>query len=265
MKRWILVPMLAMGGVHVADADDDVVSVLPCRPTIACTAEIVPGGTLELEVGWAQRRASESPTNSALGLAKVSLTDRLQLQLGTNNMVTSQAGTTSPLDGVFLGPKVVLVEQTDRVPAIAVSALVSTPTRDGAAAVTRTTDVNLWAYASKDLPWLHADFNVGFDVLSVDDHPALQELVALSLSRDISHGVGAMLEGYAFWNGGEYVDHDAGVLTGLTFSIAPRVMFDAGFDVSLYRDTRNVTMFAGVTFVPYTSVGRRTSTGVAAL
>ncbi|NVB79589.1 MAG: hypothetical protein HOV81_14425 [Kofleriaceae bacterium] len=241
------------------------VSVLPCRPTIACTAEIVPGGTVELEVGWAQRRASESPTNSALALAKVSLTDHVQLQLGTNNVVSSQGGAMDTLDGVFVGPKIVLVDQTDRAPAIAVSALVSTPTRDGDAAVIRTTDLNLWAYASKDLPWMHADFNVGFDVLSVDDHPALQELVALSLSRDVGHGVGAMLEGYAFWNGGPYAEHDAGVLSGLTYAITPRVMFDGGFDVSLYRDSRNVTLFAGVTFVPYTSVARHVTSGVAAL
>lgn len=29
--------------------DDD--RVLPCRPTIACTADLVPPGTLELETG----------------------------------------------------------------------------------------------------------------------------------------------------------------------------------------------------------------------
>jgi len=257
MKRWMLIALLATHGVRAADADEGIVSVLPCRPTIACTAEIVPGGSLELELGWAQRRASGAPTNSVQALAKISLTDRLQLQVGTNNVLSSQADTMNTLDGAFFGPKVVLLAQGDVVPAVAVSALLSTPTRDGAAAVTHTTDLYLWGYASKDLPWVHADLNVGFNVLSVDDQPAVQELVALSLSRDIGHGVGAMLESYAFWNGGAYAAHDAGVLTGLTYSLAPRVMFDAGFDVSLYRDSRNITLFTGVTFVPYTSVARR--------
>lgn len=254
-------------GIAADEADGGSVTVLPCRPTIACTADLVPGGTLEIETGYAQRRATGPATNSVQALAKYSVTDHFQLQVGTNNVVSEAAGAgTQTFDGVYVGPKVKLVDQTDRVPSISVSALVMTPTRDGDAAAQKTKDAYLWAYASKDLPWLHADFNVGANILSYDDHPAVQEVVALSLSKDLGKGIGAMLEGYGFWNGGMYTTHDAGVLTGLTYAVTPRVMFDAGFDVALYRDARNVTMFAGVTFVPYTSVApaKPTAAGVVA-
>lgn len=237
--------------------DDDDVRVLPCRPTIACTAEIVKGGVLEVETGFARRQSADEPAHSVAALLKYSLTDRLQLQLGTNNLVMMQHGSaTQSFDGVFAGPKLVLLEQRARAPAIAVSALFMFPTRDGADAVTQTTDGYFWIYASKDLPWLHADFNVGLNVLSLDSHPAVQELVALSLSRDLAFGFGAMLEGYAFEGGGDYAAHDAGVLTGLTYSIGPRVMLDAGVDIALHRDSRDLTMFAGVTFAPYAHVQR---------
>ncbi len=33
--------------------------------------------------------------------------------------------------------------------------------------------------------------------------------------------------------------------------LAPQIMFDAGADVALYRDSCNVTIFGGVTFAPF--------------
>lgn len=231
--------------------DESAVLTLPCRPTIACTAEIVPGGTLEVETGYAHRRG-DGVANTALGLAKYSVTDVLQLQLGTNNLVTAQTGgATQLLDGVYLGPKLVLHEQTAVTPTVAVSALAMLPTRSGPDAVTRTTDLYVWGYLSKDLLGLHADFNVGLDLLSIDSKPATQVVVALSVSRDLAHGVGAMAEGYTFEGGGSYAAHDAGLLMALSYAPAPRVMFDAGVDIALYRDARSLTAFAGVTFIPY--------------
>ena len=229
------------------------VQVYPCRPTIACTAELVPAGALEIETGYAQRRVDGAPNHSVQALAKYSVTDRVQLQVATNNLIAAQSGSGAQLiDGVWFGPKVLLVRQDGYVPSIAVSAFLAVPTRDGPGALTQSKDADMWVYASKDLPLgIHADLNLGIDVLGVDDHPAIQELVALSLSRDLGHGFGTMLEGYAFEGGGTHAEHDAGVLTGLTFAVVPRVMLDAGFDVALYRDARDVTMFAGVTFVPY--------------
>lgn len=236
-----------------ARADEDVdVQVLPCRPTIACTAEIVPERTLELETGFAQRRATGATVNSVQALLKYSITDRVQVQLGTNNIVVSQTGmSTHAIDGVYFGPKVVLVEQTAHAPAIAVSALVMTPTSSDADAATHTTDAYLWAYASKDFLTLHADFNVGVNVISIDDKPAAQRVVALSMSRDIAWGIGAMAEGYAFTGGAPYVTHDAGFLAALSYSVAPRVMFDIGTDVALFRDARDITLFTGVTIAAY--------------
>jgi hypothetical protein len=228
----------------VADPEAEV-SVLPCRPTIACTAEIVPQGTVEVETGYAQRRGTGDAIGSLQALVKYSVTDRVQLQVGTNN-VTS-------VDGAYLGPKVVLHAQTEYAPAISLSALVMLPTRSDTDAMTRTTDGYFWAYASKDLLTIHADFNVGVNVLSMTDKPATQVLAALSLSRDIGHGVGAMLEGYAFEGGAPYGTHDAGILTGLTYSITPRMMLDAGVDIALYRDVRNLTLFGGVTFIPFSA------------
>jgi hypothetical protein len=246
MKRSLFLASIVISASASSYADEpDAVQVLPCRPTIACTAEIVPAGTVEVETGYAQRRASGAGAQSWQVLFKYSVSDRVQLQVGSNSLALA--------DGVYAGGKVVVVEQSAHVPAIAVSALFMTPTRGDAMAIQQTTDGYFWAYASKDLPFggIHADYNLGVNVLSIGDHPATQILNALSLSRDLGRGVGAMLEGYAFEGGAPYATHDAGVLTGLTYSIAPQVMFDAGVDVALYRDARDLTLFGGVTFAPY--------------
>ncbi len=87
-------------------------------------------------------------------------------------------------------------------------------------------------------------------MLSIDADPALQVVGALSLSRDIAWGLGAMLEGYTFERGEPYVEHDAGLLMGLSYSLAPEVMFDIGGDVALYN-SRSATLFVGVTFLPF--------------
>jgi len=229
----------------------DEVQALPCRPTIACTAEIVPGGALEIETGYAQRRAGAPAANSVLALLKYSATDWLQLQLGSNNVMMSSGGASQWMDGVYLGPKVVVFEQTDSRPTLAISALFALPTRSGSDAIAQTVDGDFWIYLSKDLLGFHADLNLGADVLSITDKPATQLLAALSVSHDVAYGLGAMLETYAFEGGGSYAAHDAGVLMGLSYAPTPRVTFDLGGDIALHRDTRSVTLFAGITLVPY--------------
>ncbi len=233
------------------------VRALPCRPTIACTAEIVPGGHFEIEAGYALRRTPSASTgvHGAAVLGKYSITDRLQLQLGTNNVFLAQAGTsTRSFDGAFGGPKLVVVTQGERVPAIAVSALVSAPTAKDEGAAVRTYDESTWIYVSKDLLGFHGDINVGLDALSLDKKPALQTLAALAVSRDLAFGFGAMIEGYTYNGGGAYAGHDGGVLTALSFSPMPELVLDAGADTALYRDTRTVTFFAGLTMLPFDSV-----------
>ncbi len=247
--RDLLVALPLVSG-SPAFADDDPPTVLPCRPTVACTAEIAPEGTLQVETGYAQRRASSSAVSTVPTLVMYSVTDRVQLQLGTNNAVVSEGGATRVFDGALVGPKVVLLEQTDTTPAISMSALFAIPTRTGTDAVTKTTDAYLWAYASKDILGFHADLDVGANVLSVDDHPAVQGVAALSVSHDLIGGVGVMAEAYAFEGGGSYASHDGGILSAISIAATKRVMFDVGTDVGLYRDTRRMTLFAGITFAP---------------
>lgn len=62
---------------------NDDLTALPCRPTIACTADIVPPGSFELEIGYLFRKL-RSPLlqHSVPFLAKLTLAEWVQLQVG---------------------------------------------------------------------------------------------------------------------------------------------------------------------------------------
>src|ERR1051325_4559005 len=142
------------------------------RPSLAQRvsegADVAARGTLEVETDYAQIWSDSAVANSGAALLKYSLSDSLQLQLGTNNLITVQSGaSTQLLDGVYLGSKLVLRDQGEIAPSIAVSAMVMLPTRDGDAALTQTVDTYLCAYASKNVLGLHTDLNLGLNVLPV--------------------------------------------------------------------------------------------------
>ena len=226
------------------------------RPSLAQRvsegADVAARGTLEVETDYAQIWSDSAVANSGAALLKYSLSDSLQLQLGTNNLITVQSGaSTQLLDGVYLGPKLVLRDQGEIAPSIAVSAMVMLPTRDGDAALTQTVDTYLCAYASKNVLGLHTDLNLGLNVLSIDDHPATQLVAAAAVSRELVPDLGAAFETYMFQGGGAYADHDAGALLALSYTPAPWIKIEAGGDLALYRDARSLTLFTAVTVVPY--------------
>jgi hypothetical protein len=244
-----------------AAADDDSVRVLPCRPTISCSADIVPPGAAEIEAGYAARRVSEGGyVETEPVLLKLTLLRWLQLQAGSSALVYSVGDVPRRLDYVddlSFGGKVHLVDQTPATPSFAVSATVNVPSFDPDAAAPGGEGASFWAYASKDFGApgspgsLHVDLNGGADVLQLD-LPArrARPFVALALTESLPLKLCAMTEAYAFGDGGPLAPHDAGVLAAMGYAPKPSVMFDAGADVSAFPATRTWTLFAGVTFVP---------------
>lgn len=222
---------------------------LPCRPTIACTAEIVAPGAFEIESGLLYRRLADGVNQLTTPvLFKQSFTSRFQLQVGTNGATFATAGTRY-LDDVYVGPKVVITEQSARAPAVSASAAVSVPTFRGRGYV-RTDDVLLTGYVTKDVGPIHADLNLAADVLRVDDRPKVQPWTALALSWDLPATFGGMVEGYAFADAAPLAKRDGGLLLALSESPRPWLVFDAGGDLGFYPSTRSYALFVGATFVP---------------
>ncbi len=202
---------------------------------------------LELEVGYIYRRLDHAVNQSSLPfLLKLSLVDDVQLQLGSNGATFS--ATERYFDDVTLGAKIRLVHQGARVPSISASATLSVPTAS-AMGYTRTYDALFTLYVTKDIGWLHADWNLGANAWRFEASPLAQEWTALALSAPLGRGFGAMLESYYFSDAAPIAPRDAGVLAALSYQPRKWIVLDAGPDVGLLA-TRALSLFVGMTIIP---------------
>jgi hypothetical protein len=232
---------------------------LPCRPTIACTADIVAPGSFELESGMLFRKlAGDVRQWSFPFLAKLTLAEWVQLQVGSNGFTTQWAGAAGHLeadrarffDDIQLGAKFHLVDQKTLVPSLSFSAALSVPTVDALGYV-RTTDALFIGYVTKDVGPVHGDLNLGLNALALEDSPVVQPWTALAISVEPIARFGAMVEGYVFASARPEAKHDAGILFALSASPRPWLVFDAGGDVGGYPgDAREFSVFVGMTVVP---------------
>jgi hypothetical protein len=238
----VVLILVVLGGVARAD-----VSALPCRPTIACTADIVPSGSFELEAGYLFRRLAHDKNQSSVPfLLKLSLSDSLQLQVGSNG--PTFASMQSFFDDVLAGLKLRVHRQTEYVPSLALSAQISVPTAEAMGYV-RTYDALLAGYVTKDLGWLHADYNVGVNLWRVESEPLTQAWTALALSVPFGRGFGGMVEGYVFSDAAPIAPRDAGILSAISYQPRRWLVIDAGPDLGL-ESTRIISAFVGVTIDP---------------
>ena len=229
--------------------------MLPCRPTIACTADIVQPGALEIEAGWLARRVRTAGFQHGQPLlVKLSLSRWFQLQVGTSgrNFPTGDVETpASYVDGVSPGLKAHFLDQTSTVPALAASLAFRVPSWDRPAGVPFALDTTLWGYASKDVAFLHFDLNAALSALQIGRGVAWQPLLALAVSVPLGTHFGAMVEGYTFGAAGNVAPRDGGALAALTFAPRPWLMFDAGVDTSFFPSTREYSLFLGLTAIPW--------------
>jgi hypothetical protein len=241
----------AGAAARAASPPDEGVNALPCRPTIACTADIVPPGALEVEAGYIYRNLHGAVNQQSLPfLAKLTVARWLQLQVGGNGPTfADRPVAVRYVDDIAAGLKLHAADQTAVMPSISFSAALSIPL-PAAPGYVRTYDALFTAYFTKDFGWLHADLNLGFNVWRLERPIEPQPWAALALSAALGAGFTAMIEGYAFADAAPIAPKDAGLLAALAYAPAPWLVFDAGGDLGLIRSTRNGSAFIGLTVIP---------------
>jgi hypothetical protein len=224
---------------------------LPCRPTIACTAEIVAPGTFEVEAGSLSRRSRALGDSwSTPLLLKQTVTPELQLQLGENGFTLARGKVRALyLDDVAIGPKIVLHRQTEALPALSVSGSLSIPTAAGRGYL-RTYDAFFTGYITKDFGPIHADWNIGMNLWRLETSTRPQEFTALALSANLVAPFGIMAEGYVFSDATPVATRDGGFLFALSHSPRNWLVFDVGADIGFFPTTRSLSAFVGMTIIP---------------
>jgi hypothetical protein len=233
-----------------ADGPGDV-RTLPCRPTIACTADLVPPGAFELEAGALFRRIDGRGRQWTFPfLAKLTVAEWAQVQVGSNGYSLSRGEIPAQyLDDATVGLKVHLADQTETRPSFSLSGTASIPTFRGDGYV-RTYDALFAAYVSKDIGSVHADLNLGANAWRVERSPLAQGWGALAFSVDLPDPFGAMVEGYYFSDAAPVAPRDGGFLFALSHNPRPWLMFDCGGDVGWFPTTRSYSVFVGMSVVP---------------
>jgi hypothetical protein len=237
---------------HAVETPGDSDKALPCRPTIACTADLVPPGSFEVEIGgFSSKLGAEGRFFDIPVLLKQTVVPFLQLQVGSNGYTTTESSPRATaahyFDNVIFGPKFHLVDQSTFVPSLALSAQSSLPVRaagqDGALFI---------AYASKDFGPLHADLNVGLEAFwgVPGSDAAAQPFVALALSTTLVDPVGLLVEGYVFSAALPFAARDGGIRPAITLTPRPWLVVDAGCDAGFFPNTREYSLFVGMTVVP---------------
>lgn len=225
---------------------------LPCRPTIACTADIVSPGSFEVEAGGLFRKANNTDSRQLTFplLLKQTFTRFFQLQVGSNGYSDLQGSIRSRyVDDITVGGKFHLVDQGRYLPSLSLSGAASLPTFRETGYL-RTYDALFTAYVTKDFGPLHADLNGGLNFWRLDGDVKPQAWSALALSMNFIAPFGGMIESYVFSDAAPVTTRDGGFLFALSLSPKPWLMFDVGGDVGFYPTARSYSTFVGMTMVP---------------
>src|SRR5262249_13881287 len=155
------------------------------------------------------------------------LTQLVQVQVGSNGYTLVEASPQARyLDNVFVGPKLHLHDQGDVWPSLAIAAQASLPTfaADGYA---RHDDAFVTAFASRDVGFVHVDWNIGALAWSLEASPAWQAFTALALSPSLPAPLGAAVEGYYFSDAGALAPRDGGVRAYVSVTARSWLVVDA--------------------------------------
>lgn len=245
---------LVSGMARGVELPDDDTKSLPCRPTIACTADVVAPGLFELETGMLFRRLAGARQWSFPFLAKQTLTSFAQLQVGSNGVTTLFDGASGTyFDDVSAGVKLHLLDQSSWAPSLSFSGAVAFPVAEptgGPGGYFPGEDAFFIAYVTKDLGPVHADLNLGLSDWGLESGTRGQEWLALALSAALPAPFGVMAENYYFTSAAPFATRDGGLLFAFSVSPRPWLVFDFGGDIGYFRDDRSYSAFVGMTLVP---------------
>ncbi len=244
--------LMTLNVVYGWEGPGDSDKALPCRPTIACTADLVSPGTVELETGVLhQDLAGEGSRTQTPWLAKFTLATWLQLQAAGNGFLSQQGSSAGPsADDIALGAKIHLVDQGAALPSLSVSAAFGIPASQDTGAVKRTYDAFFTGYATRDFGPVHADFNAGINLWHADAESLAQHWLALALSAAVSAEWTVMAETYYFTSANSFAAEDGGVLAAVSYAPHPWIVWDVGADLGYFPASRRSSVFAGVTWIP---------------
>jgi Putative MetA-pathway of phenol degradation len=236
------------------DAQNDEITAVPNRPTLASTAETVQRGVFEIEYGFELAKGHQNVN----GLLKWGMFQNLELWF-FNIAVERDSGVAGRGDSEA-GFKFKMISQSKAVPTLSILYLASLPTAT-AEVGSGATGHSVQLLLSKDLGQHHFDVNEGVQFVGRPGAAGFDHnyFSSLSYSHPIAGKWGwtAELAGFSWTNASTPATMT--LLGAGTYNVSSRLVLDAGAYVAVYGNLPRVTFFSGVTYSVADLYRRRTS------
>jgi hypothetical protein len=247
----VLVAASARAGEITTLEDHDQKLETSVAPSPCCGAAIIPAGHFEVEANYSGDGVRGSFVHTSNLTLKYSLTDHAQLQLSTANLVVAGGNLSArAFDGVSPGIKLVVFDQGDLAPQLAVSVHGVFPTLTIDDALQSTIDVYGMVYASKDLGPIHLDATLTLAAADLLGTIALQGGASVTATWNLTDQWGLATGPYSSFGNAERLGVDGGWFAAVNFSPFPQLALSAGAEAGFFQDTRSFSVFAGVAWVP---------------
>jgi Putative MetA-pathway of phenol degradation len=231
LAAWLCLP--AKVHAQCASAPQGEIRANPNRPTVADPADISEYGVVETEYGWSHTWLGGRMRENDFGaLVKFAALCNLEIRWSPDTL-SSQGGRRGFGDN-WLGAQYRFHRQTRRTPTLAVSYALKIPTSPAGLGTGRV-DHQVKLLASKDLGSTHFDFNasefiVGRPTGGGNDTAAE---IDLSFSHSLHNQLGMTGEIYGDTRLNSTGHGFTSTLWALTYTLAPRLVVDAGVETAL--------------------------------
>jgi hypothetical protein len=225
----------------------------PNRPTVSDPADITQYGVAEVEYGFSRTWDQGSVhSNSVDGLFKFAVLCDLELRW-TQGVFGSQAAPQQPLvhgmGDSWVGAQYRFHHQTVLTPTLALRYEVKIPSASVSKGLgTGEVDHAFTFMASKDVKSLHFDFNAGYLLSGNGTGNDQNSEIALAFSRAIHGPWGITGELYGDTRKNTVTPGFMSNLWGLTYTVRPRFVLDAGMDFGITNGAPHKSVFAGMTY-----------------
>ncbi len=250
-ERWrsLALPGVLAASLAAAPVGAEEPPMVTDRPDQTESAQVVPRGTTQLEIGWLLSREDEAgarlETTEVPGtLLRFGLSERFELRLGWSGFVDQElsfGGSKLVRDGVgdaALAGKVLLRPERGAAPQVALLFGTSVPVGDDELTSDRYDPSFRFLFSNTLSDTVGIGYNVGmFWETGTGDDGSLSTVSSFDYTLSLGFGVGArsgvFVELFGDVPASASGDPSASFDTGLTFQIRPRVQFDIAAGIGL--------------------------------
>ncbi|HUL16833.1 MAG TPA: transporter [Terriglobales bacterium] len=225
----------------------------PNRPSSSNSADVLAPGELQLEYGFSRDWGTDHDRQNLLGgELRVGVWRNIELRWGGNSFVENESPGSNEqgFGDQYLSAQYRFHEQTEEIPALALSYAIKFPTGDESRGLgSGRTDHAFTFLASKDIHKITIDFNAGYQLVGQEGADGYNQNAAtiLTFSRTLYGPLTGMAEISSETRLGDQPAF-ATTLWGLSWRVRRQLVLDSAIDVGITKGAPHKRILFGLTY-----------------